>query len=218
MSGLYTALVLTALGTGTEMYANNQALKNKDAEAAAGIRRQMSLEDQAQTNVKQAIQKVGSNNTQNIQANQNAQQAAYLDALRRAVPSQSGALESTPGASARYASDVVNAQISNKAYGANRAAAMAATDAPQLTQQQDQLALGDTATKLGLLGDTSNNEGKLTQMRVNAIAPNPWLEATGQLLKGAGGGLASYSGYNSGKKKQAAPSGGNPYDSNDMTY
>jgi len=194
----------TAAGAGISAYSQNQQMRRQDNIAAQGIRDQAALQSQAQTGVQKTIQKVGANNAANEAANKAATQAQYLDALRRAAPVQDNAVQSTPGSSARYAKGVVDAQAANKAFGANQAGLLARTDAPQLTQLQDQQTIGDAATKLGLLNDTSNNQNNLTKLQVGAVQQNPWLSAASQLLSGAGSGLSTYAG---GMKKPGATYG-----------
>lgn len=210
MSGGLSALELagvaaatTAAGAGVNAYSQNQALRKQDDIAAQGIRNQSALQAQAQTGVQKTIQKVGTNNAATEASNKAAQQAQYLDALRRAAPVQDSSLSTTPGAGSRYAKDVVDAQAANQKFGANQADLMARTDAPQLTQLQNQETIGDEATKLGLINDTSNNQNNLTKLQVGAVQPNPWLAATGALLKGAGAGASTYAAYKPASASQA---------------
>jgi len=191
---------VSALGAGVSAYANNQALKKQDSAAAAGIMAQNRLRAQAQQDVSTTIQKVAQDNSANISRNQTTQQQEYAAALQRAAPTQSGAITAQPGASKRYAADVATAQAGVAKYGSDLSASTAAIDAPQLTQMQTQQTLGDTATKLGLLSDTSANQNALTQMQVRAIQANPWMLAAGSAIQGAGQG---YIAGNAGAPKKA---------------
>lgn len=186
------------VGTGTEMYANNQKLKKQDNIAAAGIMRQRELQSQANSSVQQSIQKNATDNQQNINKNTANEQAQYAAALQRATPTSNAALSDAPGGSAKYASAVAKARSGVADYGSNLAATTAATDAPLLTQEQTQLGLGDTATKLGLVNDTSNRQATLTGDAVNAVQANPWLIGAGNVIAGAGQGYASAYGYKKG--------------------
>lgn len=184
----------TAAGAGINAYSQNQTLRRQDDIAAQGIRQQGLLQSQANAGVQKTIQKVGAGDAATEAANKSAQTAQYLDALRRAAPVQDSSLSTTPGSSSRYAKDVVDARASNSAFGANQADLMARTDAPQLTQLQNQQTIGDEATKLGLLADTSSNQNNLTKLKVGAVQTNPWLTATSALLGGVGSGLSTYAG------------------------
>lgn len=197
MSGAYsaaTAAALTIAGSAAEAYGNNQTLRKQDSIAAQGIRNQTALQTQAQQGVQKTIQKVGVDNAANDAQNQKIQQAQYMAALARAAPVQGSSLTTTPGASSRYAQQVVDAQAANKSFGAGQASLMARTTAPQLTQMQDQQNLGNEATQLGLLNDTSNSQANLTKLQAGSVQVNPWLLAASAALKGAGAGMSTYGG------------------------
>ena len=198
MSGASVAIGagVAAAGAGVDAYAQHQALNKQDQAAAAGIMRQNLLRNQAQADVAQNI-KQAQQNPQNIAKNQAAEQATYASALQKAAPVQGAALTSQPGASAKYADAVMKARGDVADYGTGLAQRTAAIDAPQITNLQTQLGLGDTATKLGALSDTSGNLNNLTEMQVKAITANPWLLAAGKTLQGAGTAYAG-SGYYAG--------------------
>lgn len=189
----------SALGAGVSAYSQNQATRKQDRIAAEGIRNQQQLQNQANTVVQKTVKDNATDEQANLQKNQASQQSAYLDALRRAAPVQDKTQTATPGASSRYAQEVVDATAGNKAFGQNQAATLARTDAPQLTQLQTQLGLGDAATKLGMINDTSNNQARLSSLREQAIQANPWITAAGQFISGAGAGMSK------GATKSASP-------------
>lgn len=180
----------SALGAGVSAYANNQAMRKQDRIAAEGIRKQGQLQDQANQITQQTIQKNATQEQQNLQTNKQKQEAAYLDALRRAAPTQNASNPATPGASKAYAKAVTDATASNAAFGRQQAGLMATTDAPTLTNNQTQLSLGDAATQLGQLSDTSSRQNNLTELQARAVQANPWLLAAGQFISGAGAGAA----------------------------
>lgn len=196
-----------AAGAGVSAYANNQQLRKQDATAAQGIIKQNALRGQAGAVVDKTIQERATNNAANLEANKNTLNQQYAAALQRANPVQSGAVSSTPGAGKRYAADVLASRGDIGKYGTDLASRTAAIDAPVLTNQQTQLAMGDTATKLGLIHDTSANQGALTDLQVKAIQANPWLLAGGAALQGAGEAYAG-SGTLNGKAKVAGKPAG----------
>lgn len=189
-----TTALLSAAGAATGAYANNQQLKKQDAVAAQGVAAQAGLQDKANQVVQQTVQKNATDQQANLEANQQTQKAAYLDALRRAVPTQSASTPGVAGASKAYAAAATGAQTANAAFGRQQANDAAITDAPQLTQLQTNEGLGNAATNLGLIQDTSNQQANLTKMRVNAVQANPWLMAAGQVLGGAAKGVGSSAG------------------------
>jgi hypothetical protein len=176
-------------GAGVGMYAQHQQASRQDEAAAAGINRQNLLRSQANADVNKNIVQAKSNSA-NIAKNQTAEQQQYTAALARAAGVQGGAITDQPGASKRYATDVAASRANVGQFGQDLAARTAAVDAPQITNLQTQLGLGDTATKLGMLSDTSSNQQNLTNMQVKGIIANPWLLAAGDTLKGAGAAYA----------------------------
>lgn len=194
----------TAAGAGVNAYSANQQMRKQDSIAAQGIRNQSNLQAQAQAGVQKTIQKVGTDNAANEQANQQKQQAQYIDALRRAAPVQGAAQTDAPGASSRYAKGVVDAKAANNTFGGTQANLMSRTDAPQLTQIQDQQSIGDEASRLGLLNDTSNADNNLTKLQVQGVQQNPWLTAAGAVLQGVGSGASTYAGGMAGSKVGSA--------------
>lgn len=182
----WIATGVAVVGSGIKMYASNQQLRKQDDLAAAGIRRQGMLRDQANADVSKTITDRAVNNDANLAANRTAEQQAYGAALQRALPVQGGAVNPVPGSSKRYAADVLASRADVGKFGQDLAGRTAAIDAPQLTNLQTQLAMGDTATKLGLLHDTSSNEENVNNMQVKAIQANPWLMTAGELMQAGG--------------------------------
>jgi len=189
------------------MYAQNQALRKQDAAAARGIMAQNALRSQANADVTKTIQDRAVDNSANLNAAKNNLQSQYALALQRAMPTQKGSLSDQPGGSKRYAAGVNAARIGVGDFSNDLAARTAALDAPAAENLQTQLRLGDTATKLGLLGDTSANQGALTDLQVKAIQANPWLLGAGAVLQGAG---SAYAGGAGGKKYQPNVNGIGP--------
>jgi hypothetical protein len=194
MSGLTLAISagLAAAGAGTEAYANHQALQKQDSAAAEGIRRQQAFQKQAENDVQSNI-KTAQQNQQNVTNNQKALQDQYTAALQRAAPVQ-GTNGAVPGASKRYAEGTAAAKAANAKFAGDYAANTAAVGAPSLTQEQTQLGLGDTATKVGQLNSQAAQQNALTQMQVNSIKVNPWLQAAGSVLHGAAAGYGAMAG------------------------
>lgn len=203
MTGLTIAISagLAVAGAGTEAYANNQQLRSQDAAAARGMVQQGILKQQANADVQKNIQQA-QGNQKALNTNQADLTSQYAAALQRAAPVQ-GTQGAMPGASKRYAADTTAAQQAAIKYGTGLATTAAAVGAPQLTNQQTQQGLGNTATQLGGLSDQSAQQAALTNLQVQSIQANPWLLAAGAALQGASKGYGSYAGYGKG----AAPAG-----------
>lgn len=205
MSGLYTALVVTALGTGVNQYSQNQNLKNQDNQAAASIRNQMTLNNKAESDVNTLNQSVARSNPQDAQK---AQDAAYVAAIRNASATQGTVNPAVKGASKRYGDAVAGSQADVNNYARSTANNLAATVAPQLQRIGEGNQIADTASQLGIINDASNSEQGLLRTRLAGDAANPWLSSLGTILQGTGQGLATNAGY---KKGGQGMGGSNPY-------
>lgn len=202
-----TTALLAAAGSATSAYANNQQLRRQDNVEANSIRQQGLLRDQANQVVQKTVKSTATDQQANLDANKKTQQAAYLAALQRAAPTQSTATPNVSGASKAYAQAASGATQENARFGRTLADQMSTTDAPLLTQQDTSLKLGDAATQLGLINDTSGREANLARLKAQAITANPWLAAAGSTLSGAASaygaraGGSNYSKYGSTGKK-----------------
>ena len=189
---------ISVVGTGVGLYSQNQAVRKQDKEAASNLIQQGQLRDKANADVQKNITQA-KDNPANLARAQEDENAQYAAALQRAKPTgQDAAFTAPAGASSRYASDVNSAIKGNEAFGANQARSMSITDAPGITNLNTQLGLGDTATKIGLIGDQSNQLNALSQQRVASTTANPWLSTLGALMQGGG---AAYAGGSLAKKK-----------------
>lgn len=194
---------IAVVGTGTQLYSQNQAVRQQDKIAANNIIKQGQERQLANADVQKNIDMAKQNpaNLARAQQNENAQ---YAEALQRAKPTgQDAAFTAPAGASARYAADVGTALKSNAAFGANQARNMSITDAPGITNLNTQLGLGDTATKIGLIGDRAAQENALATSQINSTRANPWLSTLGALMQGGG---AAYAGGELAKKGAGATS------------
>lgn len=203
MSGAALAIsgATAAIGAGVSAYANNQAMRKQDRIAAQGIIRQQGIQDQANGQVQKVVQDAAKN-TADVNNARAAQQAQYAAALQRAAPVQ-GTTAAVPGGSKRYAQSVVDSLAANKTFGNNLAARTAAIDAPSIAALHTQQGIGNAATNLGLLQDTSNNEANLTSMEEKGVQPNPWAGILGSAISGAGQGYAAKYGWDQAGKKAA---------------
>lgn len=181
------ALAVSAAGTGATSVANNDALRRKDRDTAAGILRQADLSRQANAKVSKNIQQLEqSNPNEDI----TKRQAVYLDALRRAQPAANQSLPVAAGGSQRFAEDVSNAQGATAGEAATSANLMARIDAPGIQRTREGQMAGDTLSQLSMLDDQSKHDAFLTQLRASMERPNQLLMGAGALAKGYGSARA----------------------------
>jgi hypothetical protein len=164
-----------------------QALHAQDREAAAGLRRNQAITDEANARVRAQIDQTA--NAKPAAEEQTANQD-FMRALKQAKVANGGDFFGGPGGS-RFADDLGLARTAAAGEGKGLAERTAAIDAPQFQRQREQVGVNDTATALNVLGDKSRGEDYLTQLRVKSHQPNPWVEAGAELLGAFGGGLAS---------------------------
>lgn len=201
----WVAVGVAVVGTGTQLYAKNQAVRSQDREAANNIYQQGELRRQANQDVQKNIVQA-KDNTANLARAQQGENAQYAAALQRAKPTgQDAAFTAPAGASSRYAADVGAALKGNADFGATQAKNMSITDAPGITNMNTQLGLGDTATKIGLIGDQSQQANALSQMKVNSTTANPWLSTLGALMSAGGSAYAGSEFGGSGTVKKKGP-------------
>lgn len=196
MSGyLAGAAALTAAGAGVNAYSQNQALRKADNASAESITRQGQINSQAEAAVSKLNQSVAKSNPQQATKDQTA---AYLTAAQNAAKNAPTA-PSVPGGSKRYsqAQAGANADVAN--YARTTAGNQAAVVAPQLQRIGEGNEIADTASQLGRFNDTSAAEQGILKTRLAGIQANPWLSSLGQVLGGAGSGLATYGGRKSAK-------------------
>lgn len=206
--------LLAIAGSATSAYANNQALNRQDRVAADSIRQQAANRDQADQVVQKTVKNTATDEKQNLQANKQKQQTAYLDALRRAAPTQDTSTPAVAGASRAYADAAASATKDNAQFGRTLADQTSTVDAPQLTQMGTSLQLGDAATQLGLVNDTSNRQANIAKLKAQAITANPWLLGASGLLSGASTAVGSRAGAGGTTKK---PSGAGVYADNGLS-
>lgn len=206
----------SAVGAGVSAYSQNQALRRQDKIAADSIRQQGQLRDQANQVVQKTIKDTATQQTANLAATKQKQQAEYLDALRRAAPTQNASQPNVSGASKAYADAAASAQKEDTQFGRTLADQVSTTDAPQLTQLSNNLQLGGASSELGLLSDTSNRQANLARLREQAVQANPWLNAVGQFISGAGAGYGASAGSGTSKYGKIPKGGSGIYADNGL--
>jgi hypothetical protein len=176
-------LVMSLAGTGMSMANQQETQHQQDKIAAEGIMRQGQLNDQSNQKV-QALTKSISESDPQQQID--AQKATFTKALMSAAPDRAGANPVVPGASKKYSDALAKATGNVQQFGDTQSTLMAHADAPTLQRLQDQIHIGSTAGDLGLLQNQSVGQNAATQLGVKSIHPNPWIDAAGQAIRGAG--------------------------------
>lgn len=153
-----------------------QTLKKQDNAAAAGIQRNMALQQQANQRLSQALQKQSQSNPAAITAQQNQ---SYLDQLRANQQAAQQRLM-RQGLGQAYAERAQSNAAGEIDYADQLAWLMAQIDAPGLQRQQEHYDFGDLGTDLGVIGSNAAGNQFVTKMNVKGIRSNPWLQGLGQ--------------------------------------
>lgn len=182
--GLAAGAVVSAIGAGTSMYANNQNQKNQNNQLAESELQQQNMERQGAAQVAQTTNKVAQAN-----ANSPAQQllANYQKALTQANPTQG--IAPVTGGSKRYAESAASAKANVNDYASAMAGNLATTGGAQLQRIGTGNDIANTASNLGLLSGQSTNEQGVLKAQLAGDQANPWTLALGQITQGAGQGL-----------------------------
>lgn len=184
--GLAAGAVVSALGAGTTMYANNQNQKNQQQQLAASNATQANIEREgaarvAATTAKTAAASPGAGAQDLL--------ASYKAALSAANPQQSGAISNVSGGSKRYAESAASAKANVNDYATTMAKNLATTGGAQLQRIGTGQDIANTASDLGLISGQSNNESGVLKAQLAGDQANPWLTALGSVAQGAGSGL-----------------------------
>lgn len=211
MSGLYSAIgaaALSAAGTATNAYSENQNMRKQDSQAADSIIQQGKINSKAEGAVGQLNNSIAKSNPQNAQKQQTA---AYLAAIQQAQPTQSATNPGVPGGSKRYTEANAASKDDIANYARATATNTAAAAAPSLQRIGEGQQIGDVASQLGRFSDESNSEQGILKTQLAGDQANPWLTSLAGVLQGAGSGLSTYGGYQAGSKKPARTSLDSPF-------
>lgn len=181
--------IASAVAAAASAYNQNQTMRKQDRDAAAGIRQNMALQQQANQKIAKQVQQQAQSNPAAATAQLNQQS---LDQLRQNQQiAQQRLLRGGLGAAYDQRAQA-NAANENQ-YADTLAGLMAQIDAPGLQRQQEGFNFGDLGTDLGALKSFAGGNSVVAQLKAKGEQPNPWLQGLGQagmayLKSYAGGG------------------------------
>lgn len=183
--------VVAALAAGGSAANAEHTARKQDQAASQGILAQSEKQRAADQRVSEELASVENSNAETARA---TSQEQFMDQLRRTRAQADGSIPSVAGASDRYATDVADKSASSNAQASRIADLMSRINAPALQRQQEAQGFGRLATDINQIGRASAGEDFLTQLRVNSIRKNPWVDALTSTAGGYAGGMASSSG------------------------
>lgn len=202
---VWVPAVLAAVGSGIQAKEAHDTAKNMDQEAAQGIRLQGTHQRQADERVAQEVNKLQGSTPEDSQRQATD---AFMSQLKRTRAQAHGG-DQVGAVSDAFTSGSAGANADIDKYGANRAGVLGRINAPGIQRQAETTSRLRAGTDLGLIGRASAGDQFLSQLRESQIRANPWTMAAGQVIGGAGSGMASSGGYG----KKSKPYGGAGYGS-----
>lgn len=198
---VWVPAVIAAVGAGVQAKEANDTARDTDEAAAQGIRLQSGKQREADARVAQEVNQLQSSTPEDSQREATD---AFMQQLRRTRGQAHGA-GAVGATSDAYTTDSARAASDVDQYGANRAGLLGRINAPGLQRTAENVSRLRAGTDLGLISRAANADQFLTQLRLQNTRPNPWVMAGGQVLQGAGSGMAS-GGYGTGAT--TVPTGG----------
>lgn len=184
---LTAGLLLTAGGKTADFFNNQAALRRQDRQAAEGIRRQGVIQREANQQVGEQIADIGRSTGE---AERAEALEGFLNALRVAEDSTTGALPAVPSANPRFAERVEAGKTDLRSQGTEKAGRLARIDAPRFQRIGEASRIGRTVSDLGEQARRSRAEDFLTQLRVASERPNEIIGALSAVAQGVGSGVA----------------------------
>jgi hypothetical protein len=159
----------------------------QDRQLAESIRGQARRQEEADAKVNEEVRKLEQSNAADERAGRLQQYFQTIGRNRRDV--QGGI---TPGiGGAEFQGDAAKAAAALDAYGGGQAALASRIDAPLVQRQGEGFSYGNLATDLSRIGREVAGQAFVDQVKLNRIRRDPWLDAAGSTLQGAGQGMAS---------------------------
>lgn len=184
---VWVPLALTALAAGGQYYNTQQTAKRQDNTLASQLRNQAETQREADARVSDLIAQRGESSSEGERTgtlNQYLAQARQAQGAANAGFSQSGAVSDAY----RQASNDAAMGVSD--YAAKTADLMSRMDAPVLQRQREALDGARFETDLNQIKRTGAGQDFLSQLKLQSIRRNPWIDAGSQLASGAAGGIA----------------------------
>jgi hypothetical protein len=188
----WVAAALTATGTGVSIYNQNQTAKKQDQTLANQIRMQQGLQQKANARTAQLINNQAQ---QTDQPQKQASQQLFTQQLAANNPQALNPLKSVGAAGQAYQASGANAAQGITGYGKSQADTLSSIIAPTQQRRDNQKNLDDYSTDIGNLRTQLQGNDFLSQLKLNAIKPNPWLGALSGIATGVGGSMAGNANY-----------------------
>lgn len=184
---VWVPLAISALGAGASAYNTHQTAKRQEEVAQNASMTQQRKQQEADARLNQELDTLSASGP-------DAERKAALDGFLQQLRANSGAAGGTSNvinASDRFKGDSANAGAAIKNYGTTRAGSLASINAPSLQRRREGYGINRAESDVQGIGRDANAEAFLSQLRMNSIQRDPWLDAAGQIAQGVGSGMAA---------------------------
>lgn len=172
--------LLAAAGTGTEMYAENRANKERDRIALNGLKTQQ----RHQSNINAAVDKqLGTLEASSPEAERQKAMSQYVAQLRSARGQAKGA--STPGGS-RFKEDTATSEAAIQNYGTQQADTLSRMTSAGNQRRNESIGNARLGAEIGQNANFAQGDNAVTTMKVNSVQADPWLKGLAMALRAAG--------------------------------
>lgn len=201
MGAAAVPLLITALGTGAQVWNTNRTLSRQDDDAAAGIRRQSEIQRRADGRVNEEVNRLETSTAADERATRTSE---FMAALRNARSRTEGGLEGVGmGQDFNAAAAAAKGDLAQR--GTTAANQLATVDAAGLQRMGEGFGYGRLATEISALTRESQGQQFLTDLAVRNRRNNPWVDAAGSLAQGVGMGMATNAGAGGGSSGVPVP-------------
>jgi hypothetical protein len=199
---VWVPLAISALGAGASAYNQHQVAKRQEDEAQNASMTQQRKQHEADARLNQELSALSASGPD---AERKASLEGFLQQLR-ANAGAAGGDSNVINASDRFKKDSAASGAAIKNYGTTRSDTLSRINAPGFQRRREGYSINRAGDDVTGIGRDANAEAFLSQLRMNAIRANPWLEAAGQVAQGVGSGMAA-SGWGTGPKTVSGNAG-----------
>lgn len=187
-----TALALAAAaGSAGLNYANTTSTANRqDRELAANIRGQAKAQRDTDAKVNAEVDKLATSTSADEKA---ARMAEYFTTLTQGRKNIESGLSGTEGGAA-FSEAAAGARGDVEGYGRDTGRMLAGIDAASLQRMGEGFGYGNLGTEVDIARRRSQGNDFLSQLRLNGIRRNPWMDAGSSLLSGVAGAAGTKGG------------------------
>lgn len=178
-------MILSAGGTALNTAAQQDAEQRRIRERERGMRQQQIKQRQADERVNAEIKRVGDSTPEDERAKA---MGDFMTQLRR---TRGSAVDTSGVGGGRYSEDIGDAAGDVDQFGRETADVMSRITAPVRQRSNESVGFGRLSNDIGTISRMSSGDDFLTQLRANAVRANPWMQIGGELMQGAGTGMAS---------------------------